>query len=149
MPVRYNLSSVWVRLSIFPQLSFMQYVGLCVFSLPISFVMIERNVSKTVYFGSTYFTPHRRKKDVFQQLGEDNTDWKLRIGGPFCREISSDRWSPLTKAMLDVILCHVAIVVQSCKFTIILFLRPTHLQICLWPSASNNQSFVKTKLSIK
>ena len=41
MPVRYNLSSVWVRLSIFSQLSIIQYVGLCVFSLPISFVMIE------------------------------------------------------------------------------------------------------------
>ena len=42
MPVGYNLSSVWVRLSIFSQLSIIQYVGLCVFSLPISFVMIER-----------------------------------------------------------------------------------------------------------
>ena len=42
MPVRYNLSRVWVRLSIFSQLSIIQYVGLCVFSLPISFVMIER-----------------------------------------------------------------------------------------------------------
>ena len=42
MPVRYNLSSVWVRLSIFSQLSIIQYVGLCVFSSPISFVMIER-----------------------------------------------------------------------------------------------------------
>ena len=42
MPVRYNLSSVWVRLSIFSQLSNLQYVGLCVFSLPISFAMIER-----------------------------------------------------------------------------------------------------------
>ena len=42
MPVRYNLWSVWVRLSIFSQLSIMQYVGLCVFSLPISFVMIDR-----------------------------------------------------------------------------------------------------------
>ena len=42
MPVRYNLSSVWVRLSIFSQLSIIQYVGLCVFSLPISFVMIGR-----------------------------------------------------------------------------------------------------------
>ena len=41
MPVRYNLSSVWVRLSIFSQLSIIQYLGLCVFSLPISFVMIE------------------------------------------------------------------------------------------------------------
>ena len=42
MPVRYNLSSVWVKLSIFSQLSIIQYVGLCVFSLPFSFVMIER-----------------------------------------------------------------------------------------------------------
>ena len=42
MPVRYNLSSVWVRLGISSQLSIIQYVGLCVFSLPISFVMIER-----------------------------------------------------------------------------------------------------------
>ena len=42
IPVRYNLSSVWVRLSIFSQLSNLQYVGLCVFSLPISFAMIER-----------------------------------------------------------------------------------------------------------
>ena len=42
MPVRYYLSSEWVRLSIFSQLSIIQYVGLCVFSLPISFVMIER-----------------------------------------------------------------------------------------------------------
>ena len=41
MPVRYNLSSVWITLSIFSQLS-IQYMGLCVFSLPISFVMIER-----------------------------------------------------------------------------------------------------------
>ena len=42
MPVRYILSSVWVRLSIFSQLSIIQYMGLCVFSLPISFVMIGR-----------------------------------------------------------------------------------------------------------
>ena len=41
MPVRYILSSVWVRLSIFSQLSIIQYMGLCVFSLPISLVMIE------------------------------------------------------------------------------------------------------------
>ena len=41
MPVRYNLSSMWVRLSIFSQLSIIQYVGLCGFSLPIFFVMIE------------------------------------------------------------------------------------------------------------
>ena len=42
MHVRYNLSSVWARLSTFSQLSIIQYVGLCVSSLPISFVMIQR-----------------------------------------------------------------------------------------------------------
>ena len=42
IPVRYILSSVWVRLSIFSLLSIIQYVGLYVFSLPISLVMIER-----------------------------------------------------------------------------------------------------------
>ena len=41
MPVRYVLSSVWVRLSIFSQLSIIQYMGLCVFSLSISLAMIE------------------------------------------------------------------------------------------------------------
>ena len=42
MPVRYILSSVRVRLSIFSPLSIIQYVGLYVFSLPISLVMIGR-----------------------------------------------------------------------------------------------------------
>ena len=42
MPVRYILSSVWVRLSIFSPLSIIHYVGLYVFSLLISLVMIER-----------------------------------------------------------------------------------------------------------
>ena len=42
MPVRYFLSSVWVRLSIFAALSIIQYVGLYVFSPPISLVMMER-----------------------------------------------------------------------------------------------------------
>ena len=41
MPVRYVLSSVWVRLSIFSPLSIIQYVGLYVFSLPISLVLID------------------------------------------------------------------------------------------------------------
>ena len=36
------VSSVWTKLSIFSQLSIIQYVGLCVFSLPIFLVMIER-----------------------------------------------------------------------------------------------------------
>ena len=42
MTVRYILSSVWVRLSIFSPLSSIQYVGLCVFSWPIPLVIIER-----------------------------------------------------------------------------------------------------------
>ena len=41
MLVRYILSSVWARLSIFSPLSIIQFVGLYVFSLPISPVMIE------------------------------------------------------------------------------------------------------------
>ena len=41
MAVRYILSSVWVRWSIFSELSIIRYMGLCVFSLPISLVMIK------------------------------------------------------------------------------------------------------------
>ena len=40
--VRYILSSVCLRLIKFSQLSFMQYMGLCVFGLPISLMMIMR-----------------------------------------------------------------------------------------------------------
>ena len=42
MLVRYILSSVWVRYSIYSQLSIVQYMRLCVFSLTISPVLIER-----------------------------------------------------------------------------------------------------------
>ena len=42
MPVRYILSRVWVRSSIFSPLSIIQYVGLYVLSLPIYLVMIGR-----------------------------------------------------------------------------------------------------------
>ena len=41
MPLKFILSSVWVKSSIFSQLSIIQYVGLCLFSLPISLAMIE------------------------------------------------------------------------------------------------------------
>ena len=40
---------VWVRLSIFPQLSIIQYMELCVFSLLISLVMIERIYTLSYY----------------------------------------------------------------------------------------------------
>ena len=42
MSARYILSSVWVRLSIFSSSSIIQYMGLYVFSLPNSLVMVER-----------------------------------------------------------------------------------------------------------
>ena len=42
MLVRYILLSVCLRLSQYPQLSFMQYTGLCVFSLPMFLMMIVR-----------------------------------------------------------------------------------------------------------
>ena len=48
MPVIF-LSSVWVRLSIFSQLSIIQYMGLCVFSLQISLVMIDRMYTLSYY----------------------------------------------------------------------------------------------------
>ena len=50
LPVRYNVSSVWVRLSIFSQLSIMQYVELCVFSLPISFAIDWENIHTLSYY---------------------------------------------------------------------------------------------------
>ena len=43
--VRYILWSVCLRLSQFSQLSFMQYIGLCVFSLPISLIMMFVRIS--------------------------------------------------------------------------------------------------------
>ena len=57
MPDSYILSSVWVRLSIFSQLSIM---GLSVFSLPISLVMIERIYTLSYYhhqIGSMNYYP--------------------------------------------------------------------------------------------
>ena len=58
--MRYILSSVWVRLSIFSQLSIIQYMGLRVFSLPISLVMIERMYTLSYYhhqIGSMNYYP--------------------------------------------------------------------------------------------
>ena len=49
MPVRYILSSVWMRFSIFSQLSIIQYMVLCVFSFPISLVMIGRIYTLSYY----------------------------------------------------------------------------------------------------
>ena len=59
MPVRY-IFRVWVRLSIFSQLSIIQYMGLCVFSLPISLVMIEMIYTLSYYhhqIGSMNYYP--------------------------------------------------------------------------------------------
>ena len=49
LPVRYILSSVWVRLSIFSQLSIVHYMWLCVFSLPISCMMTEKVYTLSYY----------------------------------------------------------------------------------------------------
>ena len=54
MPVRYILSSVWVRLSIFSQLSIIQYiiqyVGLCVFSLPLPLWWLREYIYNLSYY---------------------------------------------------------------------------------------------------
>ena len=60
MPVRYLLSSVWVRLSIFSQLSIVHYMRLCVFSLPISLIMTEKIYTLSYYhyqIGSMNYYP--------------------------------------------------------------------------------------------
>ena len=49
MLVRFMLPSVCLRLSQFSQLSFIQYMGLCVFSLPNSLVMIVRMCTLSYY----------------------------------------------------------------------------------------------------
>ena len=49
MLVRYMLPSVCLRLRLFSQLSFIQYMGLCVFSLPNSPVMIVRMCTLSYY----------------------------------------------------------------------------------------------------
>ena len=53
MLVRYMLPSVCLRLRQFSQLSFIQYMGLCVFSLPISAVMIVRMCTLSYYHHQT------------------------------------------------------------------------------------------------
>ena len=53
MLARYMLPSVCLRLRQFSQLSFIQYMGLCVFSLPISPVMIVRMCTLSYYHHQT------------------------------------------------------------------------------------------------
>ena len=60
MPVRYILSSVWVKLSIFSQSSSVHYMGLCVFSLPIFLMITEQIYTLSYYYhqiGSTNYHP--------------------------------------------------------------------------------------------
>ena len=55
-----DIFCVWVRLNIFSQLSIIQHMGLCVFSLPISTVMIERIYTLSYYhhqIGSMNYYP--------------------------------------------------------------------------------------------
>ena len=49
LSARYLLPSVGVRLGIFSQLSMIQYMGLCVFNLAISFVMIKMIYTLSYY----------------------------------------------------------------------------------------------------
>ena len=53
MLVRYMLPNVCLRLRQFSQLSFIQYLGLCVFSLPNSPVMIVRTCTLSYYHHQT------------------------------------------------------------------------------------------------
>ena len=53
MLVRYMMSSVCLRLRQFSQLSFIQYMGLCVFSLPNSPVMTVRMCTLSYYHHQT------------------------------------------------------------------------------------------------
>ena len=71
MTVRYILSSVWVRLSIFSQLSIIQYMGLCVFSWLISLVMIERIYTLSYYhhqIGSMNYCPLFRVRSWYNGM---------------------------------------------------------------------------------
>ena len=117
MPVRYILSCVWVRLSIFSQLSIIQYMGLCVFGLPISLVMIERIYTLSYYhhqIGSMNYYPLFRVRswnngmrcmslyiltlaparlEVLSHRHDDVIKWKhFSRYWPFVRGI---RWSPV------------------------------------------------------
>ena len=58
MLVRYMLPSVYLRLRQFSQLSFVQYMGLCVFSLPNSPVMIVRMCTLSYYHHQTGSMDH-------------------------------------------------------------------------------------------
>ena len=60
MPIKYILSRVWVWLSTFSRLFIIQYMGLWVFRLPISLVMIERIYTLSHYhheIGSMNYYP--------------------------------------------------------------------------------------------
>ena len=79
MPVRYILLSVWVRLSMLSQLSIIRYMGLCVFSLSISLVMIERILSYYHQIGSMNYYPLWMYASVNRlSIGSDNGVSPLR-----------------------------------------------------------------------
>ena len=85
MHVRYILSSVWVRLSIFSQLPVLQYMGLCVFSLPSSPVMIERIYTLSHYhhqIGSMNYYP------LFRVSSWNNC---MRCMSIYCRDVCKDK----------------------------------------------------------
>ena len=68
LPVRYSLSSVYLRLSQLSQLSFMQYMGLCVSSLPISFVCDYENMCVLCNY-------HHQVWNIWHSLGLGHENW--------------------------------------------------------------------------
>ena len=103
MPVRYILSSVWVRLSIFSPLSIIQYVGLYVFSLPISLVMIER-----IYILCLIIII---KSEVWTithclGLGHETMVSAVCLSIFLQHRLLSPEWPLITRVMLNLILQH-------------------------------------------
>ena len=101
MLVRYILSSVWVRLNIFSPLSITQYVGLYVFSLSISVVMIERIYTLSYFhhqIGSMNYYPLSRVRpwnngvrcmSSYILMTSSNRNI-FRVTGPFCGEFTGE-----------------------------------------------------------
>ena len=95
MPVRYNLSSAWVRLSIFSQLSIIKYVGLYVFSLPISLVMIEK-----IYIYFVLLSSSNRKYELLPIVylysywwrATNIMDYMYKISGKYFPGVSKEWW---------------------------------------------------------
>ena len=88
-----------VRLNIFSQLSIIQYMGLCVFSLPIPFVMIERIYTLSYYhhqIGSMNYYPLCRVKS--RNNGMRCLSLYILIGRGYMRHIHSAVFCSTTRS---------------------------------------------------